>query len=265
MSGIFLALWRYRGFILGSVRREFQAKYAQSVLGASWAILNPFAMILVYTIVLSSVMKARLPGVDTAFAYSVYLCAGVLPWGFFAEIVSRGHGVFLENANLIKKLSFPRICLPAIVVLAAGVNFLFAILIFLGFLALLGAFPTWGVLVLLPVLLVQTALAIGLGVLFGVLNVFFRDTAQFVGIALQFWFWFTPIVYPASALPEYVAAGVFNWNPMAPIVAAYQGVFVSQTTPVWQSLVYPSLFAVAVCALAMGVFRRHAGEMVDEL
>ena len=89
-------------------------------MGAAWTVLNPLAMIIVYTVIFSQIMRAKLPGVDSTFAYSIYLCAGVLTWGLFAEIISHGQNVFLEHANLIKKLSFPRICLPVIVVLNAG-------------------------------------------------------------------------------------------------------------------------------------------------
>jgi lipopolysaccharide transport system permease protein len=111
------ALWAYRGFILGSVRREFQSRYQNSVLGAAWAVLNPLAMIVVYTVIFSQVMRARLPGAETSsFAYSIYLCAGVLTWGLFAEITSRAQTVFIDNAGLLKKLSFPRMSLPVTVV-----------------------------------------------------------------------------------------------------------------------------------------------------
>ena len=100
--GIFKALWAYRGFILGSVKREFQSKYRNSLLGAAWTILNPLAMIVVYTVIFAQVMRAKLPGVDSTFAYSIYLCAGVLTWGLFAEIAGRAQGIFLEHANLLK-------------------------------------------------------------------------------------------------------------------------------------------------------------------
>ena len=80
------ALWAYRGFILGSVKREFQSKYRNSLFGAAWTVVNPLAMIIVYTVIFSQVMRAKLPGVDNTFAYSIYLCAGSLTWGLFAEI-----------------------------------------------------------------------------------------------------------------------------------------------------------------------------------
>lgn len=265
MTGLLRALWRYRGFILGSVRREFQARYANSMLGAAWTILNPLAMIVVYTVVFSNVMKARLPGSDSPFAYSIFLCAGVLPWGLFTEIVGRGQNVFLEHANLIKKLNFPRICLPAIVVLHAGLNFAIIFGLFLGFLLLVGGFPGWALLGAVPVLLTLIALGIGLGITLGVLNVFFRDTGQFFSIVLQFWFWLTPIVYSAAILPESIRGPLLAWNPMAPLVDASQTIFVGAKWPEWHALWMPAAVALALCLLGVHLFSRHAGEMVDEL
>ena len=83
------------------------------MLGAAWTVLSPLAMILVYTVIFSQVMHSRLPGSTSTFAYSIYLCAGILTWGLFAEIIARAQTMFLEHANLIKKISFPRICLPS--------------------------------------------------------------------------------------------------------------------------------------------------------
>lgn len=256
--------WVYRGFILGSVKREFQAKYRNSILGATWTVLNPLAMIVVYTLIFSQVMRSRLPGVDTPFAYSVYLCAGVLTWGLFAEITSRGQNVFLDHANLIKKLSFPRICLPIIVVLNAGLNFAIIFGLFTGFLVLSGNFPGWVFFGLVPVLIVQVALAIGLGIILGVLNVFFRDVGQFFGIFLQFWFWLTPIVYPVDILPAGVRS-LLDWNPMAALIHACQDILVHGRWPQWSTLLPATLTAALLCMLGMILFRRHAGEMVDEL
>ncbi len=93
------------------------------MLGAIWTIINPLSMIVVYTVIFSQVMRAKLPDMDSDFAYSIYLCSGVLTWGLFAEIVGRSQNVFLEYASLIKKLSFPRICLPIIVILNSLLNF----------------------------------------------------------------------------------------------------------------------------------------------
>ncbi len=257
-------LWAYRGFIIGSVKREYQSKYRNSLLGAVWAIINPLAMIIVYTVIFSQIMQAKLPGVDTTFAYSIYLCAGVLTWGMFAEIVSRAQNTFLENANLLKKLSFPRLCLPVIVVANAGLNFAIIFSLFTAFLILSGNFPGWHFLALLPVLTILVTFAIGLGITLGVLNVFFRDVGQFFGIFLQFWFWLTPIVYPVIILPERVQL-YMKLNPMARRREAFQMILVSNQWPNWYNLWPVVVLAIILCLIGFGLFRRHAGEMVDEL
>ncbi|XGA69682.1 ABC transporter permease [Duganella sp. BuS-21] len=257
-------LWRYRGFVLGSVQREFQAKYRNTMLGAAWTVLSPLAMILVYTLIFSQVMQSRLPGDTSEYGYSVYLCAGILTWGLFAEITSRAQNMFLEQANLIKKISFPRICLPVIVVLNALLNFGIIFGLFTIFLVASGQFPGAVFLLLLPVLLLQILLAIGLGMVLGVLNVFFRDVGQFFQIFIQFWFWLTPIVYPASILPANVR-GMLDWNPMAAVIQSYQAILVSGQAPHWEKLLPAAVLAVLLCALGVHLFRRRAGEMVDEL
>jgi len=254
----------YRGFILGSVKREFQSKYRNSMLGAAWTVLNPLAMIVVYTVIFSQVMRAKLPGIDSTFAYSIYLCAGLLTWGLFAEITGRCQNIFLENANLIKKLSFPRICLPIIVVLSSGLNFTIIFSLFTFFLILSGNFPGWAFLAVFPVLAVQIVFSIGLGIILGVLNVFFRDVGQFFSIVLQFWFWFTPIVYPLTILPEEIRP-FMTWNPMAPFINAYQTISVNSQWPQWETLIPVSLIGVILCILGMHLFHKRAGEMVDEL
>jgi len=262
--GMLRGVWAYRGFILGSVKREFQSKYRNSMLGAAWTVLNPLAMIIIYTVIFSQLMRAKLPGIDSAFAYSIYLCAGVLTWGLFAEITGCCQNIFLENANLIKKLSFPRICLPAIVILSSGLNFSIIFSLFTLFLILSGNFPGWVFLAVFPVLTVQIVFSVGLGIILGVLNVFFRDVGQFFGIVLQFWFWFTPIVYPLTIIPEKIRP-FMAWNPMATLVNAYQMIMVNGQWPHWETLIPVTLIGVILCILAMHLFRKRSGEMVDEL
>lgn len=262
--GMLRAAWTYQGFIFSSVKREFQSRYRNSLLGAAWTVLNPLAMIVVYTVIFSQVMRTRLPGVDNGFAYSIFLCAGVLTWGLFAEIVGRAQNVFIEHANLIKKISFPRICLPIIVVLNAGINFAIIFGLFVLFLIGSGTFPGMSFIAIFPVLAIQVVFSIGLGMIVGVLNVFFRDVGQFVSVLLQFWFWFTPVVYPASILPPAIQPYI-HWNPMMPLIAAYQDVLVRAEWPHWNTLMIPAMLAVMLCVIGIQLFRKRVGEIVDEL
>jgi homopolymeric O-antigen transport system permease protein len=256
--------WAYRGFILASLQREFQSKYRNSLLGAAWTVIQPLSMVLVYTLIFSQVMRARLPGLDSSFAFSIYLCAGILTWGLFQEIIGRAQTIFVDNANLIKKVSFPRVCLPVIAVMSAGINFTIIFGLFTIFLVVTGNFPGVAYVAILPVLVIHVAFAIGLGVIFGVLHVFFRDVGQFVGILLQFWFWFTPIVYPITILPEW-AQGIMRLNPLTWLAEAYQGILVYGRWPNWLQLLPVLLLAIALCAFGMRLFSRRVGEIVDEL
>lgn len=264
MLSMLRSLWSYRGFVLSSVKREFQSKYRNSLLGAAWTVLNPLAMIIVYTVIFSQVMRTKLPGADSSFAYSIYLCAGILTWGLFAELTTRSQGVFIDNANLIKKISFPRICLPMIVVLNSLLNFSIIFSLFCVFLVVSNNFPGWPFLAIFPVLLIQIVFALGLGMVLGVLNVFFRDVGQFFTILIQFWFWMTPIVYPVTILPPRIHA-LLPANPMAGIIGAYQTILVDGRWPNWNSLIVASVAGVLLCILGMHLFRKNAGEMVDEL
>ncbi len=259
------ALWAYRQFVWSSVLRDFNARYRESLLGAFWAVASPLAMIVIYTVVFSQIMRPALPGYqDVPLAYSIFLCAGVLTWGLFAEMLGNLNQVFLANGNLIKKSNFPRICLPAIVVASALVNFAIVAVIYLLFLALIGYWPGWPLLAAVPLLALQILFAVGLGVFLGTLNVFFRDVGQLTGIVLQFWFWLTPIIYPASALPDEVRPWL-TLNPMAPLMRAYQAIFLERQWPAWDSLLPLTMLTVFFLVLGGLFFLRRVGELVDEL
>jgi len=264
LEGRLKALWAYRGFVLGMVARDFRGRYLGSVLGASWAVLNPLAQILVYTLVFSRVRHARLPNVQDTLAYSLYLCAGVLTWNYFVEVLLRSQTVFLEQANMLKKVSFPRVTLPAYVFLSASVNFSIIWGLFLAFLLISGRWPGWVLVALVPLLLIQQVLAVGLGLVLGVTNVFFRDVAQAVGVGLQFWFWLTPIVYPLGTVPE-VVRNLMAWNPLYPLIASYQGIVVGHQWPVWSDLWLVGAVAAVVALISERAFRHLSGAMVDEL
>jgi lipopolysaccharide transport system permease protein len=246
------------------VAREFQAKYRGSLLGVIWVALHPLAMILVYMIVFSQIMSGRVAGVTSSAQYGIFLCAGVLTWGLFSETIGRMQSVFVDNANLMKKANFPRICLPAVAVVSATLNFVIALGIFLVLLVVTGNAPGWEVILLLPVMAIQMCLAVGIGMLAGTLNVFFRDIGQISGVLLQFWFWLTPIVYPVSIVPSAVRYAL-EFNPMYAVIDSYQSVFLGRGGPDWVALLPPAIAALLAAMLGLNVFRRHAGDLVDEL
>lgn len=263
-SELIRASWAYRGFIIGSVKREFQSKYQNSLLGAAWNVLNPLAMITVYTVIFSQIMRAKLPGVDTSFGYGIYLCAGLLVWGYFSEIVLRAQNVFIENANLLKKINFPRLSLVIIIILSASLNFSIVFGLFTVFLIISGNFPGIVYIAIFPVLALMIMFAVGLGLILGVLNVFFRDVGQFFGILLQFWFWLTPIVYPIEVVPPSIQR-FLAYNPMSSVIQASQEILVWSKWPSLQSFIWIITLALLFSFMAFRLFRKRSGEIVDEL
>lgn len=258
------ALWQYRGFVFSMVGREFRVRYLGSLFGSIWSILNPMAMIFIYTVVFSKIMKARLAGVNDTLAYGVFLCAGLITWGFFAELLSRCQNIFIEQANLLKKVRFPRITLPASLFLTTGLNFSIIFSIFLLFLLFTGRFPGISILGFFPLLILQQALALGLGLFLGTLNVFFRDIGHFIGIVLQFWFWLTPVIYPISILPDRIRK-IIELNPMTEIVLAYQQIVLQNKWPEWNTFFYHAFAAAIVMAAGSLMFIKLSGDIVDEL
>ncbi len=264
MNEILSPVWAYRHFILSSIRTEFRSRFIRSKLGGVWMVLHPLAMVLVYALILSQIMSAKLPEVATQYAYPVYILSGIIGWTFFSELFTRSLTVFIDNGNLLKKMNFPKLALPFITIGTALVNFsLLFITMFVVF-GFLGHLPI-SALHWLPLLVIITlGLGVGLGLFFGILNVFIRDVGQIINIVLQFWFWLTPIVYMASIVPE-----KYHWllmlNPMTGVTMGYHNVLLYNKAPDLNLLIYPSVFAAVFLVLAVVIFRKANEEMTDVL
>lgn len=228
-------------------------------------IIHPLAQAAIFALVLSEVLAAKLPGMPgDKLGYVIYLLSGLLCWSLFAELVSRCLTLFIDNGNLLKKIVFPRICLPLILAGSALIN---NILLFVAILIVLGALGHYpGILILwFPVLILTTlAFGIGLGLLLGVVNVFMRDIGQVVPVVLQLGFWLTPIVYSPNIVPE----SLRNWmilNPMYWLVQGYQNIFLYDSSPSFQELGWIVMGEMVLLLLALALFRRASPEMVDVL
>lgn len=264
MKAFLLSIWRFRYFMQSSIKAEFLGRFARSKLGALWMILNPLAQAAIFAIVLSEILAAKLPHVESKSAYAIYLMAGTAAWGLFAEIVTRCTTVFIDYANTLKKISFPRLCLPLIVGGSALLNHVLLLgAMFIIFL-FLGHMPTLAWLGLLLGIALIMLFAFGLGILLGLLNVFSRDVGQVITIVLQLWFWLTPVVYTRETLPKQFAP-IMEFNPMAKIVQIYQDALLFGKFPNLSSLLIPTLIAISIFIFSFWIFRRASPDLVDAL
>src|SRR5262245_42625916 len=264
MFGMLLRAWRYRHFIFSSIKNEFLSRFVRSRLGGLWMVIHPLAQVVIFAFILSAVLSVRLPGMANRHAYALYLMAGTLAWSLFSELVSRSLTVFVDNGNLLKKMMFPRICLPMIVSGSALVNNLLLLVAILAVFRLLGHHPGWHILWFPVLIVLNVMLGGGLGLVLGVFNVFIRDVRQVVLIVLQFWFWLTPIVY----VPTIITGRYKDWlflNPMTPLVNAYQNILVFGVEPKWLLLTGTAIFTIVSLIFALFLFRKAAPEMVDTL
>jgi lipopolysaccharide transport system permease protein len=218
-------LLRYRGLVLNLVLRDLKTRYKRSVLGFLWSLLNPLAMMLVFTIVFTIVMPSKIEN------YPIFLLCGLLPWNFFTGALMLSINSVAGNANLVKKVYFPREVLPISATLAALVNFLLGLAVLMVVLIITRSnFSSW--LWLLPfVVLTQTCFILGVAFFLSAVNVYYRDTLMIMDVVLLAWFFLTPVVYSIAMLPSsYEILGVtinvqrlmYIVNPMASLIAAYR-------------------------------------------
>jgi ABC-type polysaccharide/polyol phosphate export permease len=270
-----------RELLTNLTMREVRGKYKRTVLGQGWSLLNPLASIAIFSLVFGFLLKANPPpgnpsGLD---AFGLWLATGLLPWAFFSGAVVAGMSSLIVNANLVKKVYFPRELLVSSSVLSFVVTFA----IELGVLSVL--LLVWGgrPLLWLPVVAVAVVLlavfALGLALILAIANVYFRDTGHLVALVFQFWFYLTPVVYPTTLVDKAVAAHggfhlvgfrlpvahLYRLNPMERFVAVFRALLYDNRWPAWQDWVGAGAAAVLAFVLGAVVFQRFSRRLAEEL
>ena len=254
----------HRWFLLRElVRRDFQGRYAGSLLGFVWSFVQPLFLLALYYFVFGTVLRVRLVGESTG-SFGLFLFAGLLPWMAFQEGVSRGATAVTDNAVLVKKLTFPSEILVLAVALTALLHEGIAGVVFLVVVAAAGQASPASLPWLLLAIPLQMALTLGLGFFLASLNVLFRDISQLLGMVLMAWFFLTPIVYPLGQVPAELQPWVAV-NPLTVLTSLYRlAFFGGDPVPVWQ---LAGLAGVAVVVFLGGLvmFRRLKPTFVDEI
>jgi lipopolysaccharide transport system permease protein len=247
------------------VKRDFQGRYAGSLLGFVWSFVQPLWLLALFTFVFSTVLKVRVvdPG-NPGGHFATFLFAGLLPWLAVQEGIMRSSTAITDNAVLVKKLRFPAEILVVAVILAALLHEAIAAVVFVVVLGVTGDLAWRGLPVLLVALPLQVLFTLGVGLLLAPAQVFFRDTAQVLGMVLTGWFYLTPIVYPASAVPARLQPWIAA-NPLTPMVELYRQAFLRGSVRLVPGTAGLAVSAAVLVFAGSWLFRRLKIAFVDEI
>ncbi len=244
-------LYCRRKLIQLMVKRDLLGRYKGSFAGPLWTVVNPLALLFIYWLVFSEILKVRVSPNSKPIDFVFYVLAGLLPWMAFSEALIRSNTCILENTNLVKKVVFPLEILPVNAALSSGINSLVGVfLLILLILGSRGSVP-WTVVLLPMILLPQLLLTIGFGWFLAGLGVFVRDTNHMIGLVLTVWMFLCPIVYPESMVPKALLPW-FRINPFLPVVTGYRNVLLNKTPPDPFPWLY--LFGVSLIIFFLGYF-----------
>ena len=252
------------GLLVEFTRRDFSERYSGSVLGVGWGFVAPLVNILIYTLIFSQVMNARLPGSVGGYSFSVYLVSGLIPWLAFSNTVLRSSTVYLDKKHIISKVNLSLFRLPVFIVLSETITFLITMAIFLVFLWLVDGQFSRAMLILPFVYAVQQILAFAIGFLLAQLVVFIRDLKELTGIVIQLWFWFTPIVYVISIVPESLSRFIV-YNPAYQFTHIWQSVFVHQKIPDLTGIIVIAVLAHLILLFAFMMYKGLEKDIRDFL
>ncbi|MEH2001642.1 MAG: ABC transporter permease [Nostoc sp.] len=262
-------LWMKFDLLRTLVRRDLEARYKGSILGNLWPLLNQLSQLLIYTYVFSTVLKVKLttlkglPAND--FTFGLWLFAGLLPWIAFTGGLMQSANSVLGQPNLVKKVVFPLALLPLVPVLSTFIESSFGLMALIFFVAVT-SHTLHTTLALLPLVwLTQLLLTAGLGYLTAGLTVFLRDIPQTLVVILNIWFYATPLVYPASAIPEQWRSLVFWLNPMAAIAEVYRDIVLVGEVEHWGEWGVACAIATIIFCFGFTVYKRLRPAFADVL
>jgi lipopolysaccharide transport system permease protein len=219
-------VWRYRELLHTLMMRDIQVLYKQATLGAAWAIIQPVFAVVVFTVVFGNFAKMPSDGIP----YPIFAFAAVLPWTYFAEATRRASTGLVDDADLVRKVYFPRLIIPLAKVSAPLLDFAIAFCVLLIMMAFYGVMPSVKLLAIIPLIMVAGTLALAIGLWLGPINVRFRDVKHTVPFMLQIGMYASPIVYPLSQVPAEWKA-LYSLNPMVGVIEGFRWAVFDRGSP----------------------------------
>jgi homopolymeric O-antigen transport system permease protein len=252
------AVWEYRELLYFLVWRDVKVRYKQTIIGAAWAILQPLMTMMIFTVIFGNF--ANIP--SDGLPYSIFAYTALMPWNYFAQVISRGGISLVGEANLIVKVYFPRLIIPIASVVAPLTDFFVSFLVLIVMIAWFGIVPSWNVLYL-PVFLLL-ALMTGLAVVLWLspLNVRYRDVSHTIPFLIQFWLYASPVAYPVSLVPEKWRL-LYSLNPMVGVIEGFRWTLLGTEAPAFDVIAVSAVMVVVLLLGGIVFFKRMERTFAD--
>jgi lipopolysaccharide transport system permease protein len=251
-------LWEYRELLYFLIWRDIKVRYKQTVLGAAWAIIQPFFTMVVFSLFFGKLAKIPSDGIP----YPIFCYAALVPWTFFSNGLSKASASLVGSSNLIKKVYFPRLSIPIASVLSGVIDFVFAFIVLIGMMFYYGLAPTINI-IWLPLLLgLSFITSLGVALWLSTMNVQFRDVQYIIPFLTQFWLFATPIAYPSSLLSEPWRT-LYGINPMVGVVEGFRWALLGTNTTPGAIVIVSTLVAIILLVSGTLYFRRMEKTFAD--
>jgi lipopolysaccharide transport system permease protein len=256
-------VWQYRDLVMLFVRRDFVAKYKQTILGPLWFILQPLMTTLIFVVVFGRIAKISTDGIPSILFYM----SGIVTWNFFANCLTETSGTFINNASIFGKVYFPRLVLPISVTISGFLTFLVQFVLLIGFLiyfAIQGTniHITYQLLYLPLLMLMLAGQGFGFGIIISSLTTKYRDLAHLVKFGVQLWMFASPIIYPLSAIPQSYRFLVLA-NPVSPLIESFRNALLGIESTGPNLMLYSLVWTVAIFIIGLLVFNRVEKNFID--
>lgn len=254
----FKELWEYRELLYFLTWRDIKVRYKQTVLGASWAIIQPFFMMVVFSLFFGRLAHVPSDGIP----YPIFVYCALLPWQLFSHALTESSQSLVANERLIRKVYFPRLCVPISAVLGGLVDFAIAFVILLLMMLYYGIRPTWAIVMLPVFILLVIATSLGVGLWLSALNVQYRDVRYTISFLVQFWLFATPVAYSSSLVPIRWRA-LYGLNPMAGVVEGFRWALLGKSEGPGALLAVSIVVVILIFIGGLFYFRRMEAEFAD--
>lgn len=252
-------LYKYRELVFALAEREIKSRYKQSVIGFSWAIIQPLSLMLIFTFVFGKVVKIE----ENNLNYSILVFSALLPWNFFSKSIVYASNSLVSNRLLVTKVYFPKEVLPISLIIANIIDFFvgFLFLILLMFYYQVGL--SFNLLFLIPIFIIQLFFTLGISLLLSALNVFYRDVASALPLIIQVWMYSCPIIYSKNIIPDQYIDFYMILNPLSPIIEAYKDIIVRSSTPNLFYLSISTLITILLNLVVYNFFKKSEKSFAD--